>query len=231
MEERLERTEMLLGKSMEQLKNASVIVFGIGGVGGYTAEALARSGIGKIALVDADVVSESNINRQIIALSSTVGRKKTEVMKERIFEINPNCEVTTFDLFYLPENADQIDLAAFDFVVDAIDTVSAKIELAVRATALNVPIISCMGTGNKLDPSKLCVTDLAKTSVCPLARVMRRELRARGITHLKVVYSTEEAKKDEAYVGERTPGSVAFVPSVAGLMIAWEVVREIAFEK
>ncbi len=221
------RSEMLIGsESMEKLKNASVIVFGVGGVGGYVAEALARMGVGRIALVDNDKVSVSNINRQIIALHSTVGRYKTEVMKERILDINPNAKVETFNMFYLPENADSIDLKNYDYIADAIDTVSAKIELAVRANRLGLPIISAMGTGNKLDPTKLEVTDIHKTSGCPLARVMRKEMRDHGVKKLKIVYSKEEPVKPK-FMAEKpsTPGSVAYVPSVAGLMMAGEIVR------
>lgn len=221
------RSEMLLGsESMEKLKNASVIVFGVGGVGGYVAEALARMGVGRIALVDNDKVSVSNINRQIIALHSTVGQYKTEVMKNRILDINPNAVVETYNMFYLPENADSIELKNYDYIADAIDTVSAKIELAVRANDLGLPIISAMGTGNKLDPTKLEVTDIHKTSGCPLARVMRKEMRDRGVKKLKVVYSKEEPVKPK-FMAEKpsTPGSVAYVPSVAGLMMAGEIVR------
>ena len=221
------RSEMLLGKeSIEILKKSKVAIFGVGGVGGYVAEALARMGVGHIALVDNDKVSVSNINRQIIALRSTVGQYKTEVMKERILDINPNAKVETFNMFYLPENADSIDLKNYDYIADAIDTVSAKIELAVRADKLGVPIISAMGTGNKLDPTKLEVTDIHKTSGCPLARVMRKEMRDRGVKKLKVVYSKEEPVKPK-FVAEKssTPGSVAFVPSAAGLIMAGEIVR------
>ena len=221
------RSEMLLGKeSIESLKNSKVAIFGVGGVGGYVAEALARMGVGYIALIDNDKVSVSNINRQIIALHSTVGRYKTEVMKERILDINPNAKVETFNMFYLPENADSIDLKNYDYIADAIDTVSAKIELSVRADKLGVPIISAMGTGNKLDPTKLEVTDIHKTSGCPLARVMRKEMRDRGVKKLKVVYSKEEPVKPK-FVAEKpsTPGSVAFVPSAAGLIMAGEIVR------
>ena len=184
------RTAMLIGsEALEKLKNARVAVFGVGGVGGFICEALARVGVGEIHLFDNDTVSLSNINRQLIALHSTVGRLKTEVMRDRILDINPDCRVTVHNVFYLPENANLYPLDGYDYIADAIDTVSAKIELAVRARNANVPLISSMGTGNKLDPSRLTVTDLSKTEGCPLARVMRRELRARGITHLKVVYS------------------------------------------
>lgn len=231
--EELSRTAMLLGENaMERLQKARVAVFGIGGVGGYVCEALARSGIGAIDLFDSDTVSLSNINRQIIALHSTVGKKKTETMKERISDIAPTCRVTTHDVFYLPENADAFPLDQYDYIADAIDTVSAKIELAVRAQSAGVPLISAMGTGNKLDPTRFCVTDLSKTSGCPLARVMRRELKARGITHLKVVYSTEPvaplsipAQREEN--GRIPPASLAFVPPVAGLIMAGEIIKDL----
>ena len=213
---------------MEKLRSAKVAVFGIGGVGGYVAEALARSGVGALDLVDKDVVSITNINRQIVALRSTVGKDKTAVMKDRIADINPDCKVTEHKIFYLPENADCIDLSAYDFVVDAIDTVSAKLELAVRTKDMGVPFISCLGTGNKLDPTRLEIADISKTSVCPLARVMRRELRAKGINHLTVLYSTEEPIKSQIVEdGKPVPASSAFVPSAAGLIIASHVVREL----
>lgn len=226
------RTAMLLGmRALERLHNAHVAVFGVGGVGGYVCEALARAGVGALTLVDNDTVSLSNINRQIIALHSTVGRPKVEVMRERILDINPHCRVTTLQTFYLPENADTVPLNDFSYVVDAIDTVSAKIELAVRANAEGIPLISAMGTGNKLLPGGFTVTDLSKTAGCPLARVMRRELRARGITHLKVVCSPEPAcalptdAPSFADSARRIPASVSFVPGTAGLVIAGEVIR------
>ena len=224
-----DRTRGVLGDgAMERLKNARVAVFGIGGVGGYVAEALARSGVGALDLIDKDDVSITNINRQIVALHSTVGRAKTEVMRERIADINPNCRVTEHKIFYLPENADELDLSAYDFVVDAIDTVTAKLELAVRTRALGVPFIACLGTGNKVDPSRLKISDVSKTSVCPLARVMRRELKARGINHLTVLWSDEEPIKSKITEdGRPVPASTAFVPSAAGLMIASHVVREL----
>ncbi len=227
------RSAMLIGEDgIQKLTNARVAVFGVGGVGGYLCEALARAGVGELHLFDNDVVSLSNINRQIIALHSTVGRPKVEVMRERILDINPDCRVVTHQVFYLPENADDFPLSRFDYVADAIDTVSAKLELVVRAKAAGVPIICAMGTGNKLDPSRFCVTDLAKTSGCPLARVMRRELKARGITHLKVVYSTEEAKKpiqapEKEPSGRIPPASLPYVPPVAGLLMAGEIVRDL----
>ncbi|MBR2019640.1 MAG: tRNA threonylcarbamoyladenosine dehydratase [Clostridia bacterium] len=228
------RTEMLLGaQAMERLRMARVAVFGVGGVGGYVCEALARAGIGAIDLFDSDTVSLSNINRQIIALHSTVGRPKVEVMRERILDINPTCRFTAHEVFYLPENADQYPLRVYSYVADAVDTVSAKIELAVRAEREGVPLIASMGTGNKLDPTRFSVTDLFKTAGCPLARVMRRELKARGIQHLKVVFSDEPATKpllpDETdETGTRTPpGSLSFVPSVAGLIMAGEIVKDL----
>ena len=227
------RSAMLLGEdAIERLAAAKVAVFGVGGVGGSVCEALARAGVGELHLFDNDAVSLSNINRQIVALHSTVGHPKVEVMRDRILDINPDCRVVTHQIFYLPENADDFPLLGFDYVADAIDTVSAKIELAVRATAAGVPLISAMGTGNKLDATRFCVTDLSKTSGCPLARVMRRELKARGITHLKVVYSTEEAKKPILLTEEEgariPPASLPYVPPVAGLLMAGEIIRAIA---
>lgn len=226
MENRFDRTEMLIGKeSLSSLSKAKVLIFGIGGVGGYVTEALARSGIGFMVLVDNDTVSVTNINRQIIATDSTVGMYKTEVMKTRILDINPEAQVEVRNCFYLPENAEEFDFSQYDYIVDAIDTVTAKLDIIERAGKASVPVISCMGTGNKLDPTKLVVTDIYKTSVCPLAKVMRRELRKRGITGLKVVYSTEEPIKNEE-IG-RVPGSVAWVPPVAGLIAAAEVVKDL----
>lgn len=227
-----ERTELLLGnKATEKLKNAHVAVFGIGGVGGYVVEALARSGVGEIDVIDKDTVSVSNINRQIIALHSTVGMAKTEAVKKRALDINPNIKINTFDVFYLPETADMFDFSKYDYVVDAIDTVKGKIEIIVQADKANVNVISSMGAGNKLDPTRFEVDDIYKTSVCPLARVMRRELKARGIKKLKVVYSKEEAVKVQSSGSERpVPGSVAFVPSVAGLIIAGEVIKDLVKE-
>ncbi|MBE6554010.1 MAG: tRNA threonylcarbamoyladenosine dehydratase [Ruminococcaceae bacterium] len=228
------RTEMVLGsEAMEKLARARVAVFGIGGVGGYVCEALARAGVGALDLFDADSVSRSNLNRQIVALQSTVGREKVEVMRERIADINPQCAVRTYPIFYLPENADLYPLDHYSYVADAIDTVSAKVELVVRARAAGVPIISSMGTGNKLDPTRFCVTDLAKTSGCPLARAMRRLLRTRGIEHLKVVFSDEQpitpmVGPAEQEAGKRAiPGSVSFVPSVAGLILAGEIIKDL----
>jgi tRNA A37 threonylcarbamoyladenosine dehydratase len=221
------RTAAVIGEDgINKLSKARVAVFGVGGVGGYVCESLARSGVGKIDIFDMDTVSLSNINRQIIALHSTVGRHKTEVMKERIADINPDCIVTEHRVFYMPENADEYDLSQYDFVVDAIDTVTAKIELAARVTSLSIPFISCMGTGNKLDVSKLTISDISKTTVCPLARVMRRELRARGINHITVLYSTEiPATSGTDENGKKVPASTAFVPAAAGLMIGAHVTK------
>ena len=227
MEDRFCRTERLIGRDkLEKLKNASVAVFGLGGVGSYAAEALVRSGIGKISVIDKDVVSISNINRQLIALDSTVGRYKADVSRERILSINPNVDVKAYKLFYLPDNADEIDISQFDYIVDAVDNVTAKIELALRAERFGVKIISCMGTGNKIDPSMLEVSDIYDTSVCPLAKVMRRELKKRGVKALKVVYSKEKPITPDSD-DKRTPASVAFVPGVAGLLLAGEVIRDI----
>lgn len=224
MEKWLEKTEMLLGlDAMEKLNAATVAIFGIGGVGGYVVEALARSGIRSLVLVDSDRVCTSNLNRQIIATTRTVGRYKVDVMKERILEINPEAKVETYTCFYLPETADRFDFHAYSYVVDAVDTVSAKLELIVRANSSNTPVISCMGAGNKLDPARFEVADIYETSVCPLAKVMRKELKRRGIKKLKVVYSKEEPVK----CGKREPASIAFVPSVAGLIAAGEVVKDL----
>lgn len=227
-EEIFSRETMLLGKeAVERLAQGRVAVFGLGGVGGHAAEALARAGIGALDLIDADRVSLSNLNRQLIATLDTVGQLKVEAMAERIARVNPFCRVVCHALFYLPQTADRLDLAQYDYVVDAVDTVSAKVELAVRCQELGVPLISAMGTGNKLDPGQLTVTDLARTQGCPLARVMRRELKKRGVEHLRVCYSTEEPLKPMDAHGQtsRTPGSVSFVPGVAGMMMAGEVVR------
>lgn len=236
MDEKFIRTALLLGEhSLTRLAGARVAVFGIGGVGGHAAEALARSGVGKLDLVDKDTVSISNINRQAIATTKTVGRLKAQVMKERILEINPEAEVRAYNCFFLPETAGEFDFKEYDYVVDAVDTVAAKIALAVQAQQAGVPIISSMGAGNKLDPTQFEVADIYQTSVCPLARVMRRELKKRGIEHLKVVYSREKAFRPYAEAGEATerpvPGSVSFVPSVAGLILAGEVIKDLAQEK
>ncbi len=229
MSEIFSRAEMLIGKqNIEKLKTSHIAVFGLGGVGGHAVEALARCGVSHFTLFDNDTVCESNLNRQIIATIDTIGMQKTEAMKNRILSINPDAEVITHDAFYLPENADLYPLFNYDYVVDAIDTISAKIELAVRSEKSGIPLISSMGTGNKLDPTKFKVSDIYKTSVCPLARVMRYELKRRGVKSLKVVYSEEIPQKpigadDKA----RTPGSVSFVPSVAGLIIAGEVIKDL----
>lgn len=231
----LSRTRLLLGdEGMEKLKNARVAVFGVGGVGGYAVEALARSGVGALDLIDDDVVAPSNLNRQIIALQSTVGKPKVEVAAARIADINPDCTVRTYRTFYTPDTAGRFDFSLYDYVIDAIDTVTGKIALVMQAQAAGTPIISSMGAGNKLDPSAFEVADIYKTSVCPLARVMRRELKKRGVKHLKVVYSREEAltpegeiEQDAVHKKRATPGSVAFVPAVAGLILAGEVVKDI----
>ena len=232
MEERFERSALLLGEGgIELLRGSTVAVFGVGGVGSYVAEALARAGVGHVWLVDHDVVSLSNVNRQIEALESTVGQPKTQAMKQRMLQINPAMEVTEWRTFYLPETADGFPLEEVDYVVDAMDTVTAKLELAQRCFQLGIPQISSMGAGNKLDPTKFEVTDIYQTKVCPLAKVMRRELRRRGVERLKVVYSTEEAKvprmTETVPQGQKMLGSVPFVPSVAGLIAAGEVVRDL----
>lgn len=225
------RFELLVGEdNIQKLNQAHVIVFGVGGVGGYVVEALVRSGIGHITIVDNDVISLSNLNRQIIATQETIGQKKVDVMKKRILSIHPECDVTTLDMFYLPETANQIDLSQYDYVVDAIDTITSKIELAVRCDQ-KIPLISSMGTGNKMNPALLQVSDIYKTSVCPLAKVMRRELKKRRVKHLKVIYSQELPMKpfasDEITHKRTIPGSTAFVPSSAGLLIASEVVKDL----
>ena len=236
MSEALVRFEMLAGKDrVASLAEKKVIVFGVGGVGGYVCEALARSGVGRIDVVDNDKVSVSNLNRQIIALQSTVGKNKTDVVRERMTDINPDIVCKTCNMFYLPENADEIDLAEYDFAVDAIDTVSGKIELIKRCKALSVPVISSMGTGNKMDPTKIEITDIYKTKGCPLARVMRNLCKKNGIKELTVVYSTEEPKKPLFQPNEEkdegttrsTPASSAFVPSAAGLAIAYFVTENL----
>lgn len=235
MKEIFSRSALLLGEEgIEKLNKSKVAVFGVGGVGGYVVEALARSGVGHFVLVDNDDVSITNINRQIIATTKTVGRDKVEVMRERILEINPEADVEIRKCFYLPENADTFDFSNYSYVVDAVDTVTAKLEIIVRAKEADVPVISSMGAGNKLDPTKFEVADIYKTSVCPLAKVMRHECKKRGIKKLKVVYSKEESMKPVMTSNEKIPegkraipGSVAFVPSVAGLIIAGEVVKDI----
>lgn len=222
MENQFSRTELVIGKEkMEILKKSKVAVFGIGGVGSYVVEGLARIGIGNFILIDKDEVSISNINRQIIATHSTVGKAKVDVAKERILEINPDANVVTYQEFFMPETKGILN-DSIDYIVDAIDTVTSKIELIVRANKLNIPIISSMGTGNKLDPTKFEITDIYKTSVCPLAKVMRKELKLKGIKKLKVLYSTEESIKTNEVIG-----SVSYVPSVAGLIIAGEVIKDL----
>ena len=224
--EQFSRTELLLGEeAMEILKNARVAVFGIGGVGGYVTEALARSGVGALDLTDKDRVRLSNLNRQIIATHKSIGKYKTEVMRERILDINPEAEVRTHECFYLPETKGEFDFSSYSYVVDAVDTVTAKLSLAEEAKAAGVPMISSMGAGNKLNPFLFETADIYETSVCPLARVMRRELRKRGIDHLKVVYSKEAPLRPLREADG--PGSTAFVPSVAGLLIASEVIRDL----
>ena len=231
------RTKLLLGEeAMEKLQRARVAVFGIGGVGGYVCEALVRSGIGAFELVDSDTVSLTNLNRQIIATMETVGRGKAEVMAERMRSINPQVQVKVHNCFFLPENADDFPFEGYDYVVDAVDTVTAKLTIIERARQFGVPVISAMGAGNKLDPSRFRVSDITQTSICPLARVMRKELKKRGIEHLKVVWSDEpprqpvtEGSREETPPGRRAlPGSVSFVPAVCGLVIAGEVVKDLA---
>ncbi len=227
MREQDERTAALIGEAgVERLRHASVAVFGVGGVGSFAVEALARAGIGRLLLVDNDTVSVTNINRQLVALHSTVGMLKTDVAAARVRDISPECAVETAAMFYTPETADQLDLSGYDYIVDAVDTVSAKIELIVRAERLGIPVISCMGAGNKLDPTRFEVADIYKTSVCPLARVMRRELRLKNICSCKVVYSKEEPVRLMER-GERVPASISFVPSAAGLVMAGEVIKDL----
>lgn len=238
MTDRFSRTELIFGKdAMKRLSEARVAVFGIGGVGGYAVEALARSGIGELDLIDNDTVSVSNINRQIIALESTVGMYKTDAAKARIADINPDCQVNVYRTFFMPDTSSQFDFSIYDYVIDAIDTVTGKIEIIMKAQAAGVPVISSMGAGNKTDPTSFKVADIYSTSVCPLARAMRQQLKKRGVKKLKVVYSTEQSitpKEDvslneELPPGRRSvPGSNAFVPSVAGLIIAGEVIKDIA---
>lgn len=231
MEQPFSRTELLIGKQgLERLKKARVAVFGVGGVGGYAVEALARSGVGTLHLIDNDTVAVTNLNRQIIATTKTIGRSKVEAAKERILEINPEAEVYTCQTFYLPETADQFDFTQYDYVIDAIDTVTGKINLVLQSECAGVPVISAMGAGNKMDAAAFEVTDIYKTTVCPLARVMRRELKKRGVRKLKVVYSREQALTPAASeeTGKRViPGSNAFVPAVAGLILAGEVVKDL----
>ena len=228
MQEAFERTALLLGgEKLEKLAGSRVAVFGVGGVGGYVVEALARGGIGALDLIDNDVICLSNLNRQIIALHSTIGMAKVEAAAQRIADINPECTVRRHKCFYLPQNRAEFDFASYDYVVDAIDTVTAKIDLILAAKEAGVPVISAMGCGNKLDPTRFEVADLADTTMDPLARVMRRELKKRGVLHVKVVYSREPAIKPREE--GRTPGSVSFVPSAAGLVIAGEVIRDLCY--
>lgn len=236
MEEQYSRTAMLLGEEgIARLQRARVAVFGLGGVGGYVVEALARAGIGQLDLIDKDTVSISNLNRQILATRATLGMEKTQAARLRVAEINPDCQVRTHSLFYLPDTAGEFDLGQYDYIVDAVDTVTAKLTLVQKAAEAGTPIISSMGTGNKLDASAFRVADISKTSVCPLARIMRKELGKRGIRHLKVVYSQEEASRptgwEEAAAAEgkrQIPGSLPFVPGAAGLILAGEVIKDIA---
>jgi len=229
------RTRFLLGDAgMDKLKNAHVAVFGLGGVGGYVVEALARSGIGTLTLVDHDTISSTNLNRQLLATHDTVGMDKCQAAKQRVLSIDPGITVHAVKEFYLPDTAEQFDFQSYDYVVDAVDTVTAKLSLITAAKAANTPIISCMGTGNKLDPTRFQIADISKTSVCPLARIMRKECAKRGIRHVKVLFSTEEPltptcdSTEEMPEGRRAlPGSVAFVPSVAGLIIAGEVIKDL----
>ena len=233
--EQLERTRLLLGdEGMEKLKNSSVAVFGIGGVGGHLAEALVRSGVGEIDLIDDDTVSVSNINRQAVATLSTVGKAKVEAAKERFLDLNKDCKINTHQKFFTPETSDEFDFSRYDYVADAIDTVTGKIEIIMQCVEAGTPVISSMGAGNKLDPTRFEVTDIYKTETCPLARVMRRELKKRGIKKLKVVYSKEPAltplecnEENGNHQKRQTPGSVAFVPSVAGLITAGEIIKDL----
>lgn len=244
MGDQLIRTRMLIGDDpIQRLQQARIAVFGVGGVGGYCIEALARAGIGAMDLYDDDTVSESNLNRQIAALHSTIGQPKAEVLANRVKDINPQCQVQAIRMFYLPENAETVNFAQYDYVIDCIDTVTAKLDLVQRCTTLQIPVISAMGSGNKLDPSAFVVTDITKTEGCPLARIMRKELRKRGINHLKVVYSKElplspiQPAQAEIPAGtdtrpgttarKDTPGSISFVPAAAGLLLASAVVRDI----
>ena len=247
MSDRFSRTALLIGRdNVEKLKNRRVAVFGIGGVGGHCAEALCRAGVGALDLFDGDVVDVTNINRQIIATHKTVGRDKADAMRERLLEIAPDAAVRAYKLFYLPETADSVDLSIYDYIVDAVDTIAAKLEIVCRAAALGVAVISSMGAANKLDPTGFKVADIYETSVCPMARIMRNELRKRGVTSLKVVYSKESPLKpaaeemDEsgyadalAASGKRrmTPASISFVPPVAGLIMAGEVIKDLIIRK
>lgn len=236
MQAQFSRTQLLLGEeAMARLRNARVAVFGIGGVGGYAAEALARGGIGALDLIDPDTVSITNINRQLFATHSTVGKYKVDVARERLLDIHPALKIRTHPVFYIPETADQFDFSQYDYIVDAIDTVTGKLSLAERAFAAGVPIISCMGAGNKLSGTAFQVADISKTTICPLARVMRKELKKRGISHMKVVFSTEEAltpvgaEEEAAAIGKRQiPGSMSYIPGIAGLLLAGEVIKDLS---
>ena len=238
MNNKFSRTEMLIGKdALATLSKMRVAVFGAGGVGGYVIEALARSGVGAIDVIDNDTVSESNLNRQIIALTSTIGRLKTETVRKRVLDINPDCSVTCFETFVLPENINKFDFSVYDYIVDAIDTVSGKIAIIEKAYSEGIPVISSMGTGNKLDPSQLKITDIYKTNVCPLAKVMRKEMKDRGVKKLNVVYSeeiprtpilTDEQMAEENGKRRRTPASISFVPPAAGLLIASKVIKDLS---
>ena len=237
MKEELSRTELLLGSdSMNKLRDAKVAIFGVGGVGGYVAEALARCGVGTFILTDNDTVRVSNINRQIIALHSTIGRPKVQVIKDRIIDINPEAVVEIHESFYLPETHDDYDFKSYDYVVDCVDTVAAKIDIIMQAKACDTPVISSMGAGNKLDPTGFKIADIYKTSVCPLARVMRYEMKKRGVRKLKVVFSEEKPMKVSAPLEEGNsrraiPGSIAFVPSAAGLVLASEIIKDLISDK
>lgn len=231
-DEKFIRTEMLIGKeNLDRLKDSHIAVFGIGGVGSYTTEALARAGVEQLTLIDADTVNESNLNRQLIATVNTIGRKKVDVAKERIHQINPDAKVNVYPIFFDEGTMGEIDFSGVDYIVDAIDSVKSKVALVILAKEKGIPIISSMGTGNKLDPTRFEVADISKTSVCPLARVMRKQLGLRGIKHLKTVYSKEDAitslASDDGDNSRPIPASISFVPSVAGLIIAGEVVKDI----
>ena len=229
MKEEFTRTTLLLGEeALSKLTSSHVIVFGVGGVGGHAVDALVRAGIGHITIVDNDKVSPSNINRQMIALHSTIGRSKVEVMKERILDINPEAEVIAKEMFFLPETAGEFDFGKYDYVLDCVDTVSAKIAIIEQAKKAGSPVVSAMGAGNKLDPSQFRISDISKTEYCPLAKVMRRELRARGINHVDVCWSPEVPVKPSASDGKPVPGSVSFVPSVCGLIMAGKAVTDLA---